>query len=164
MVESSPPETDSSLKKKPTWLSRGAMIMAGAFVAAALAAYAVGRLQTASKIDAAEARAAEALQKASQAELALQSERQRVKLLEARQLLHLTLLALDERNFGIAQQRLSQVSALLASEIKNNPLAELAAPISQYQLRATEDLSQHREQLLQWTQRFDALLPPEDAK
>ena len=87
----------------------------------------------------------------------------RIAHLEARRLLHLALLALDERNFGIAQQRLAQAVALLSAPGTPGDLAALSGQIKAVNVVAANNIGQQRTQLLDVARRFDTLVPPPNA-
>lgn len=92
--------------------------------------------------------------------------RQQIGHLEARRQLHLALLALDERNFGIAQRHLGEAGRLLspADETRfssnGGELARLGQQIAAANLVAAADMGQQRAQLLDFVRRFDVLVPP----
>jgi hypothetical protein len=134
-------------------------IWSGAVLAALGAAYGVGRFQTAQLIDAAEKRTAQALETGKATEQTLIAERNNTKKLEARRQLHLALIALDQRNFGIAQERLAQASQLLSGH-STGELEAVRAQLAASKLVATEDLEAQRGKILDLLRRFDAALPP----
>jgi hypothetical protein len=127
-------------------------------VAASIAiAYGAGRLQTSSAIDAAEAKAAEALKAKSLAEEQLGQAQGR---LEARRRLHLAVLELEARNFGTAEQHLSAAAALLAKSKPDGELEKLRAELAGARLKASDDVAAQRAKIAGWISRFDALVPP----
>ena len=84
----------------------------------------------------------------------------RIAQMEARRQLHLALLALDERNFGIAQQRLSHAGALLSLPGTPGDLSALGTQVKNLTVVAAGDIGQQRTQLLDIARRFDVLVPP----
>jgi hypothetical protein len=127
------------------------LLGAAAFILSVGVAYGVGRFQLASQVRDAEARTQAAEEK-------LRSEQQKVTSLQARRHLHLALLAVDERNFGIAQKELEQAGRLLGGASAQPEHAKLAADIQRHKLIATEDLGAQRQKLLALTRALDALL------
>jgi hypothetical protein len=122
-----------------------------AFIVAVGAAYGIGRFQLATQVRDAEGRTQEVEQK-------LRAEQQKVTSLEARRHLHLSLLAVDERNFGIAQKELEEAARLLGQSTSKPEHSKLAAEIQRHKIIATEDLGAQRQKLLAWTRALDALL------
>lgn len=83
-----------------------------------------------------------------------------IKQLEARRRLHLTLLAMDERNFGIAQQNLTAAGILLGNASEGNSgLAALSQEMRGLNIVAAGNFAAQREQVLGLARRLDALLP-----
>lgn len=128
-------------------------------------AYGVGRMQTAGKIEEAEKRvhAAESASAsaASNVRMQLEVEKATVSRLEARRRLHQALIALDERNFGTAQEHLAAARSLLASSKGQDPeLTKLSADIDALKLVATEDVGEQRTKVLAIVKRLDELVPP----
>ncbi len=80
--------------------------------------------------------------------------------LEARRQLHLALLALDERNFGIAQQHLAQAGTLLSAPGTPADVSTLGGQVKALTVVAAGDIGQQRAQLLDLARRFDVLVPP----
>jgi hypothetical protein len=145
--------------------SRVARVAVLSFVALVLlgAAYAAGRLQTASLVTDAEERVKQAQsseQKSVEQRAVVQAE---VTELEARRRLDLALHALDQRNFGTAQHHLGAAASLLesASGNKGGKLSELARNVGAYKLIATDDLGPQRQRILDWIAAFDAARPPQ---
>ena len=127
------------------------LLGAAAFVLSVGVAYGVGRFQGTGQVRDAEARMQDAEQK-------LRSEQQKVTSLQARRHLHLALLAVDERNFGIAQKELEAAGRLIAQATDKPEHSKIAADIQRHKLIATEDLGAQRQKLLGWTRALDALL------
>lgn len=123
-------------------------------------AYGVGRFQTHSAVGTAEENARSVTEESQRKDAALAEQRQAVARLEARRRLHLAVIAMDERNFGTAQQHLDVAGKILNESAKGTPVGELAKPILTNRLHATEDLGAQRQQVLQWVKRFDTLAPP----
>ena len=161
-------DTGAQPAPKPAAGARFKTVAVGTAVALvlSLAAYVAGRVQTASRIEDALGRATAADKLREQTNVELAHERAKVSRLEARRRLHLALLALDDRNFGIAQGELSAAAALLArgpSE-SGSELEKLTRDIVAARLVATEDVAVQRQRLLDWARRFDRLVPPAPAK
>lgn len=127
----------------------------GTGVAAALlaGAYVTGRVQTHSAIGVAE-------EQTKQAQTSAQSSEQLTLRLEARRHLDLALRQIDRRNFGTAADELGAAAGLLAKSKPDGDLGKLAQDLSGYHLVATDDVSKQREQVLAFSDRFDALVPP----
>lgn len=129
------------------------------------AAYGVGRYQGNVLVKDAEARAAAAASGSTSA-VALASvsadiERGKVARLEARRRLHLAMIALDEKNFGIANDHVAAARAhLLAAEGSDNELGKLAGELEQMKIVAADDVTEPRNKLLAWIKRIDELMPP----
>ena len=131
------------------------LIWACAALAGMGTAYLVGRLQTSSKIDAAEARSTE-----DSAEL--ESAQATARRLEARRQLHLMLLSLDQRNFGIAKQHQEKAARLLEQSAPDpgSELSKLVGEIRAFPVHATENLATQQKRVLELVARFDEALPP----
>lgn len=151
--------TQVSVAPRPwkTKLKRGA-VWTVAGLAALGAAYGAGRLQTSQKIDAAREETAGVTRAKQATEQTLTEERSKVHRLEARRQVHLALLALEKRNFGIAQEHLERAAKLLAGHVSGE-LESVRASLASFKLLATEDLEAQRGRLLEVTRRFDAALP-----
>lgn len=80
--------------------------------------------------------------------------------MEARRQLSLALVALDERNFGIAQQHLAQAGALLSAPGTQGDLSALGGQVKEMSVIAAGDIGQQRARLLDFARRFDVLVPP----
>ena len=120
-------------------------------------AYLVGRLQTAERIDAAKAETREALEAKAGAERTLLR-------LEARRRLHLAIMALDRRNFGIAEQHLTAAARLLESSKPEGELEALRNGIAARRLRASDNASDEQKQVRDFAAKLDELVPPAEAK
>lgn len=155
------PDASPSAAKQRKAGSRLLYLVLGALLAL-LASYVIGRLQTASRIEVAEKRATEAKKTTEKKVSELSVERDEVARLEARRRLHLALVALDSRNFGIAQEHLTAAASLLSKSHpdKSSDLAKIAAEITGYHLKASEDVGAERDRLMGWVRRFDAAMPP----
>jgi uncharacterized protein HemX len=130
-----------------------ALIVILVVLASAGIAYGFGRLQTSSKIDAAEQKAAEAEKTAAAVEA-------RVLRLEARRRLHLALVQLEQRNFGIAEQHLTAAGALLEKSKPEADLGQLRTELAGARLKASDDIAAQRAKIAAWAARFDELSPP----
>jgi hypothetical protein len=132
-------------------------------------AYGIGRLQTRAEIGGAEeaTRKAEAVtreleRRLEQAKAESAAKDQVARRLEARRLLGGAVMALDERNFGIAEAALSTAAELLAKSAEGAPtgLAELQADVGKFRPVATEDVGAQRARVVAWVKKFDQLVPP----
>jgi hypothetical protein len=132
-----------------------------ALVAVAIA-YGVGRMQMTPKINSAETAASSAAAGVRSAQAQVTAEHAKVLELEARRRLDLALLALDDRNFGIAQSDLKAAARLLgdAHAAPDGDLGKLKAQIEKVNVTVTQDLSAQRGQLVSLIQRFDQIVPP----
>jgi hypothetical protein len=133
----------------------------GAFLASVSIAYAAGRVQTRTQIQDAESHAKDLDTKRLAGVQDLRVEHQKVQRLDARRHLHLSLLALDERNFGIAQSELAATGKLLSDSAPepNSDLSKIATEVQKHKLVATEDLSVQRQKLVGWARAIDSALP-----
>ncbi|HLV65702.1 MAG TPA: hypothetical protein VKY73_07805 [Polyangiaceae bacterium] len=138
-VQSTPPRHASR--------SQRVLIGAGVGIALLLGAYVFGRVQAQSEIDSAKQQTQAAEARAENERKISAGLRRDMARLEARRQLHLALLALDERNFGTAQQHL-RAGAKLLSEDGSAPLGEIGKRIAEKQLVATEDVGDQRAQIL----------------
>jgi hypothetical protein len=135
-------------------------------VAATIAvAYGAGRLQASGKMEELEAHSERAIEAEQSSTAKLQAEvdaeRARSTRLEARRRFHLALMALDERNFGIAQTHLQAAAALL-DKSKPEPgsdLEKLRSAVAAYKLIAQEDLAADRQKVVAWVRQLDELMP-----
>lgn len=140
-------------------------IAASIAVACVAVAYGVGRMQGATKVDDAEKRL-HAVESASASAAAgvhmqLEVERAKVARLEARRRLDMAKTALDEHNFGTAQEHLASAKAWLASAKGSDPeLDKLSADIDALKLVATEDVGEQRAKVSALCKRLDELVPP----
>ena len=134
-------------------------------LATAGAAYGVGRFQGNVRVADAEQRA-NAATSASASAMALSSvatdiERGKVARLEGRRRLHLAIIALDDRNFGIAQDHLTAARAHFGSAKGKDPeLDKLGTEIEAFKIVATDDVGEQRKKVLEWAKRLDELMPP----
>jgi hypothetical protein len=140
--------------------------VAGGVLVALLVAYGVGRVQGCSQVQQAEGKAqeAESAKQSATTELKTQLDqtRRRVDLLEGRRHLHLALLAMDKRNFGIAQSHLQNANKLLKRGAQEgSEEAKLHGRVEQLILVATEDFAPQRQKVLDVIEAFDALVPPD---
>jgi hypothetical protein len=123
-------------------------------------AYGLGRLQTEGRIRDAQ-QAVEASSASASAQRALLDKTQkRVAELEARRRMALAQVALDERNFGIAEGHLHAAGVLLAQAASSRELVELGEQLSRARLAASEDLGAERKAIAGWARRFDERVPP----
>jgi len=138
------------------------LILGGLGVLALVVAYTVGRVQTASHITEAKQKVEQIDKSQKQTKGQLDSEKAIVKQLEARRRLHMALLALDQRNFGIADQHMHAAAKLLGESqpAAGSDLAKLQQKIQSFKLVATEDLAGQRQKILDMAHSFDDLVPP----
>jgi hypothetical protein len=131
-------------------------------------AYAVGRADAGSKTEAVkeQAAAAQATHQQATANLAaqVQSERRRIVLLEARRRIHVALIALDERNFGIASQELDGAGSMMSTVegAADGPIAELSARLHGYKTVVTNDLGSQRAEIVAFAKKLDVVLDREE--
>jgi hypothetical protein len=145
-------DTKSRAKRALTYTGLGLVALGGA--------YGAGRLQTQHAIsDAQEQTQARAAAEAEQGKLRAEAAA-KVRELEGRRQLSLSLVALDERNFGTAQRHLARAGALFAESKGDAPVEELARSVSGYKLEATDDIGKQRKLVMEFTQKFDTLRPP----
>jgi hypothetical protein len=123
-------------------------------------AYAGGRIQGCSEVREAEGRVGEREQETKSAKSDLETERAKVLRLEARRHLHLTLVGMEERNFGIAQEHLKQAGQLLEASTPEGDLKTLASEVTAFKLTASEDQSKERETVFGFVKKLDQLMPP----
>jgi len=146
-----------SAEKAPPQKSKTKSLLIGAafLVSTLAAAYGTGRLQTAHLVRQAESRATEADRSAREL-------RAKILRFDARRHVHLALLALDERNFGIAQSELARAGKLLkdSEPPAGSDLDKLATSLLNHRLVATEDLGTQHHKILKWVRVFDGALPP----
>lgn len=127
-------------------------------------AYAVGRLQGTVAVSRVEAKAAHASQQqqsqADKLSSELASARQKILHLQALRQLHQALVALEQRNFGIAQQRVAEAGRLVGSSRPpvNSELARLSQAMLSKKLVATENLAAQRLELIAWAEKLDGLV------
>ncbi len=153
------PEPPAKPEEAESSTGRRVLIAVGAAVVALGAAYGTGRYQGKLTTDAAEKQASEREAEKKRATVEFDAQRDRAIRLEARRRLHLALLALEERNFGLAEGHLAKASALLGRAKGDAALERLAGEIGGTKLGATDDLGATRKKLLDWVQAFDAAMP-----
>lgn len=136
------------------------LIGLGAGVVALGAAYGAGRYQGKLTTDAAEQRAAETESAKKRATSEFDAQRDRAIRLEARRRLHLAALAVDDRNFGVAEGHLAKASALLGRAKGEAALDQIASEIGSAKLPASDDLGATRKRVLDWVAAFDKAMPP----
>lgn len=83
----------------------------------------------------------------------------RVQRLEARRYIDQALAALDARNFGIAQQRLTEAEKALTKTHVAGKLLEVSKSLESFRVVATEDLGKQRQKLLELVSTFDQAYP-----
>ncbi|MBI2388702.1 MAG: hypothetical protein HYV09_03710 [Deltaproteobacteria bacterium] len=147
---------------------RNIAIGVGVALVTAAGAYGVGWYQGKSRADDAERRAVAASSASasavSSAGVTLDVERGKVARLEARRRLHLAMIALEDRNFGIAQEHVGSARAFLASAKGADPeLQKLGGELEAFKIVATEDVGDQRKALLAFCKRVDDAMPPPKA-
>jgi hypothetical protein len=151
------PPKDLPAAEAGTGRFKRALIVLAVVAASVGIAYGAGRMQTAGAIDSAEERASQSLKAASAAQIRLREVEAR---LEARRRLHMALIQLEERNFGIAEQHLTAATAQLAKSKPSGELEQLRASMADTRLKASDDVAAQRAKIAGWVARFDALVPP----
>lgn len=140
---------------------RAIAIGVGVALAGAGAAYGFGRYQGVREVREVEARASASASAASNASVMTEIERGKVARLEARRRLHLAIIALEDKNFGIAQDHVNAARGHLASaKGSDNELQKLTGELEAYKVPAAEDISEPRKKLLEWCKRLDNAMPP----
>jgi hypothetical protein len=129
-------------------------------ILAVMSAWGIGRVQGKRDADAANLLTEQQATARQRATGEFEAQRDRALRLEARRRLHLAALALDERNFGIAQGHLQKCATLLERAKGLEGLDQLGAEITKTKLVATDDLGEVRQKLVRWTQAFDQAMPP----
>ena len=152
---------DSTTGLKP-W--QQILIWLGVVVVCAGISYGLGRAHMAKQVEAAETKVQSSEQKAQARSNDVKAEQATVQRLEARRQMHLMLLAIDERNFGIARRHQQAATQLLegSQPPANSELAKLGRDIAAFRLVATEDLGGVRATVLSWVRQFDQALPPRE--
>ncbi len=159
-------DTSISISVKPARLAELGRSRVG-FAASLGAAYAVGRADAGAKTEAVRTAAAQAAESHQEetAELAaqVQTERRRTVLLEARRRIHIALIALDERNFGIASQELNGAGSMMSTVqgAADGPIAVLATRLHGYKTVVTNDLGTQRGEIVGFAKKLDAVLDRE---
>jgi hypothetical protein len=163
MTTTPPPATRTSSQRKDWWV-RATILGLGTLIVIAMA-YGSGMRATARKVKAKDAVLGETRSRLSALQVRSDAQAAAINRLEARRHLHLALLALDERNFGIAQQHVETAAARLqaaADSQRSGDAAALSSDIKNTQLLAAGgDLGAQRERVLTFARRLDALLPAE---
>ncbi len=144
---------------------KGIAIGIGVAIAAAGIAYGVGRYQGEARVTEAEQRALSAGSASSAAVLgskvSVDVERGKVARLEARRRMHLALIALDDRNFGTAQEHVTIARSWLASaKGADVEVLKLGADLEAFKVVASEDVGEQRTKMIALCKRLDDLLPP----
>jgi len=141
--------------------------VSAAVVAVGLA-FGVGRYQGSGRIEDAERRAGVAASASASAvaasSVSADIERGKVARLEARRRLHLAIIALEDRNFGISQEHVAAAKAFLVSAKGADPeVQKLGADLEAFKVVATEDVGEQRKALLAFCKRLDDAMPPPKA-
>lgn len=90
-----------------------------------------------------------------------ESATRQARLLEARRRLDLTHVALEQRNFGIAEAHLRAAAQKLdAFAGDDGRLGQLAREIAETQIGVTEDMSVQKQKIRAFINRFDEIHPP----
>lgn len=150
-----PPTTHPSRSKKLLGIAIIIVVMCGA-------CYLVGYLHGMSGVAELRAQLGEVqkVAQSSQMQLSkqLESEKQHCLTLEARRSLDQAVVALDARNFGIAEKQVQKASHWLVAAHAEARLAELAKTLETFHLVATEDLGPQRKQLADWVVLIDQMV------
>lgn len=131
-------------------------------------AWGIGRFQGNAKVEEAERRASAAASASASAvaasSVAAEVERGKVARLEARRRLHLAIIALEDRNFGIAQEHVAAAKAFLLAAKGGDPeVQKLATDLDAFKVVATEDVGDQRKAILAFCKRLDDAMPPPKA-
>lgn len=160
---SAPDEASFSSKPKPETPSqprgKSLAIGLGALIVALAASWGTGRYQGKLETEAAEKRAADRDTEKKRATTEFDAQRDRAIRLEARRRLHLASLAVEERNFGVAESHLAKASSLLGRAKGDAALDKLAGELAGAKLSATDDLGVTRAKVLAWVKAFDEAMP-----
>ena len=151
---------DTKPKDKPPAKSKRVLILSGAIVAGLGAAYGGGRLQGHAAVGESEERVGKAEAEAQSIKRDLDAAKAKATQLDARRHLHLALMSMEQRNFGIAQEHVTNAGALLQSTSPEGELKKLADEIRAFKLTASEDQSKERQALLGFAEKLDKILPP----
>jgi len=149
-------------KKKPATESRTQRTIAivGGVLAGLATLYGVGRFQGHAETQAADQRTQEAEKQKERATSEFDAQRDRAIRLEARRRLHLALIALDDRNYGIAEGHVERAATLLERAKGLPALDALAADLRGVKLAPSGEPSASREKVFVLVKRFDDALPP----
>jgi hypothetical protein len=166
---SEPPQVTQPTAKPPSRPSPRAdalkkrLIYAAAALAIVGTAYGIGRAQGAAQLREAqsrfEERTTEHERKSQQLQESLTAAERVRAHLEARRRLHRAMLALDERNFGIAHAHVQAAASMLDRGGDGGDARALSEELRAFRLVATEDLGSQRQPLLKWALRIDELEP-----
>lgn len=170
--EAHPPDSTPRVPASPGRTRRVVWAVGGALVALGLAfaaGYIAGSSAVQPRLSAAAARTraveaeraqalagkAEAEAETERARAAQRAQRQRVRLLESRRALDRTLDDLDARNFGIATQRMNEVSERLMEHASTR---ELASQVRAHRVEVSADLEAQRGAIRGFVRELDGLL------
>lgn len=140
------------------------LVIAVVLVLAVTTAYGVGRYESAGNValvqERLEVASAAAAQSVGSCRTEVTVKSASIDALESRRALHQALMALDERNFGVAQERLAAAEGRLSAATGlGEEVRALATQIKDIRLVATEDVGEQRLHILAIVKRFDQLVP-----
>lgn len=154
-VETKPKDTPKTPSK-----GKRMLIASGAIMAGLGAAYGGGRLQGHSAVSESEDRRGKTEAEAQSIKRDLDAANAKIKQLDARRHLHLALMSMEQRNFGIAQEHVTSAGTLLQASSPEGELKKLADELRAFKLTASEDQSKERQALLGFAEKLDKILPP----
>lgn len=146
--------------KEPPSKAKRILLFVGLGLVALGAAYGAGFLTQHLKLGEAEELAGTKDQETQKAKRDVDQERAKVMRLEARRHLHLALLDMEARNFGMAQEHATQAGALLVASAPEGEMKQLAQEVKAFRLTASEDQSSDRKTILGFAEKLDKLMPP----
>jgi len=140
--------------------SQKTIAIVGGVLASLATSYGVGRFQGHSETQSAEQRTQEAQKQKERATGEFDAQRDRAIRLEARRRLHLALMALDDRNYGIAGGHVERAATMLERAKGLPALDALATDLRGTKLAPSGEPSASREKVTVLIRRFDEALPP----
>ncbi len=140
---------------------RALLILVGASALAFGLGYGLANLQGQQALDTQQAECGDTVlgisKERDQAKEELEKEQARSTALDAYRYLHLALLNLEHRNFGIAQKHTRESARLLAG-LSDLRMTKLAKQLEGFEPVVTEDVGEQRKQLLSWSEALDELV------
>lgn len=155
-------EKKAALKTKTKQLA----VLVGIVAVLAVVLYFVGLSQGRSQVAVVEAQQSETLAELAQTQAQLARAQGRNRMMRAQVLVYQTMLDLDARNFGMANERIQEAAALMLqgdADAASDPAAftRLAGQMQQTNLRVAADLRQQRALIQGFGQQLGALIPVE---